>query len=100
MRAGTDRAHAYELSEESGRFAARISVPGGVDRSVMPYQEEPRDVPLQFSIDVTPDRAGGSSCRSSSQRRPRGRDRREPPPNGSRATLPASTAARSNTTPG
>src|SRR5262249_49914501 len=25
--------------------------------SVMPYQEEPRDVPLEFSIDVTPDRA-------------------------------------------
>ena len=24
----------------------------------MPYQEEPRDVPLQFSIDVAPDRAG------------------------------------------
>ena len=48
---------AYELSEESGRFAARIGIPGGVDRSVMPYQEEPRDVPLEFSIEVTPDRA-------------------------------------------
>jgi glycogen debranching enzyme len=49
--------HAYELSEESGRFAGRILVTGGVDRSVMPYQEEPRDVPLEFSIGVTPDRA-------------------------------------------
>src|SRR5262245_36287784 len=56
--AGWDAAsHAYELSEDSGRFAARILVPGAVDRSVMPYQEEPRDVPLEFSIDVTPDRA-------------------------------------------
>ena len=50
-------AQAYELSEDSGRFAARISVPGGTDRSVMPYQAEPRDVPLEFTIDVTPDRA-------------------------------------------
>jgi glycogen debranching enzyme len=56
--AGWDTAaHAYELSEESGRFAARIVVPGGVDRSLMPYQEEPRDVPLEFSIEVAPDRA-------------------------------------------
>lgn len=49
--------HAYELSEDSGRFAARVLVPGGIDHSVMPYQEEPRDVPLEFSIDVTPERA-------------------------------------------
>ncbi|MGH9348020.1 MAG: MGH1-like glycoside hydrolase domain-containing protein [Vicinamibacterales bacterium] len=50
-------ARAYELSEESGRFAARIGVPGGVDRSVMPYQEEPRDLPLEFSIEVSPEEA-------------------------------------------
>src|SRR5262245_23916261 len=56
--AGWDAAgHAYELSEDSGRFAARVSVPGGVDRSLMPYQAEPRHVPLEFTIDVTPDRA-------------------------------------------
>src|SRR5262245_17521511 len=56
--AGWDAAaHAYELSEDSGRFAGRIVVPDGVDRSVMPYQEEPRNVPLEFSIDITPDRA-------------------------------------------
>jgi glycogen debranching enzyme len=49
--------HVYELSEESGRFAGVVGVPGGTDRSVMPYQEEPRDVPLGFVIDVTPERA-------------------------------------------
>jgi glycogen debranching enzyme len=49
--------HAYELSEESGRFAARIGIPGGVDRSVMPYQEQPRDVPLEFSIEVSAEQA-------------------------------------------
>jgi glycogen debranching enzyme len=56
--AGWDaKAQAYELTEDSGRFAARIGVPGGVDRSVMPYQEEPRDVPLEFTIEVSPERA-------------------------------------------
>ena len=55
--AGWDAAaHAYDLSEDSGRFAARITVADGVDRSVMPYQAEPRDVPLEFTIDVTPER--------------------------------------------
>lgn len=52
-----EKARAYELSEDSGRFAARIGVPGGIERSVMPYQEEPRDVPLEFTIEVAPDRA-------------------------------------------
>ena len=51
------QAQAYDLTEDSGRFAARIGVPGGTDRSVMPYQEEPRDVPLEFTIDVSPERA-------------------------------------------
>ena len=47
----------YELSEETGRHVALIGVPGGTDQSVMPYQEEPRDVPFEFAIDVTPERA-------------------------------------------
>src|SRR5262245_30967208 len=55
--AGWDAAaHAYDLSEDSGRFSARVLVPDGVDHSVMPYQAEPRDAPLEFTIDLTPDR--------------------------------------------
>ncbi|MCA1583460.1 MAG: amylo-alpha-1,6-glucosidase [Acidobacteria bacterium] len=50
-------AHVYDLSEESGRFAGVVGVPGGVDRSVMPYQEEPRDVPLEFALDVSLEKA-------------------------------------------
>lgn len=54
--AGWDEtAHVYELSEESGRFAGVIGSPAARDLSVMPYQEEPRDVPLQFAIDTPPD---------------------------------------------
>ncbi len=47
----------YEITEESGRFAAVISVPQGRDRSLMPYQEEPRDVPVRFEIQSAPDEA-------------------------------------------
>jgi glycogen debranching enzyme len=50
-------ARTYELTEESGRFAAIVGVPGGVDQSVMPYQEEPRDVPFEFAVEVIPERA-------------------------------------------
>jgi glycogen debranching enzyme len=56
--AGWDAAaHIYELSEETGRFAAVVGVPGGQDRSVMPYQEEPRNVPLEFAVQISPDEA-------------------------------------------
>jgi glycogen debranching enzyme len=40
----------YELVEESGRFAAVVGAPGARDLSLMPYQEEPRDEPLQMEI--------------------------------------------------
>jgi glycogen debranching enzyme len=42
----------YTLTEESRRFAGAIAAPGARDLSLMPYQEEPRDVPLRFAIDV------------------------------------------------
>ncbi len=42
----------YLLSEESRRQAAVIGAPGLRDLSVMPYQEEPRDVPLRFELDL------------------------------------------------
>ena len=42
----------YMLGEESRRFAGAIGSPGARDLSLMPYQEEPRDVPVSFAIDV------------------------------------------------
>lgn len=48
-------ARVYDLGEETGRFAGVIGSPAARDLSVMPYQEEPRDVPLQFVIETTAD---------------------------------------------
>jgi hypothetical protein len=43
-------AHAYTLSEETGKFAAVVGSPAAMDVSIMPYQEEPRDVANRFVI--------------------------------------------------
>ncbi len=48
---------AYTLGEESRRFAAVVGSPAARDVSLMPYQEEPRDVPIRFVIDATPEQA-------------------------------------------
>src|SRR5213080_3765641 len=48
-------AHVYTLSEETGRYAGVIGCPYARDISVMPYQEEPRDVPNRFVMEVAPD---------------------------------------------
>jgi hypothetical protein len=45
-------AHVYALTEETRRYAAVIGCPFGRDASVMPYQEEPRDVPNQLVIEA------------------------------------------------
>ncbi|MGI8734292.1 MAG: amylo-alpha-1,6-glucosidase [Pyrinomonadaceae bacterium] len=42
--------HVYYITEESKRFVGMIGSPAGQDMSVMPYQEEPRDVPAHFVI--------------------------------------------------
>jgi glycogen debranching enzyme len=44
---------AYYIVEESNRFVGIIGSPVLKDVSVMPYQEEPRDVPTRFVIDLT-----------------------------------------------
>jgi glycogen debranching enzyme len=44
---------AYDITEESGKLAAIIAAPGARDLGVMPYQEEPRDVPVSFTFDPT-----------------------------------------------
>jgi len=41
-----EKEQVYSLTEESKRFAAVIGTPGARDVSLMPYQEEPRDVPV------------------------------------------------------
>jgi len=47
-----EKAHRYYITEETRRFVGVIGSPGAQDISVMPYQEEPRDVPVQFVVDV------------------------------------------------
>ncbi len=42
----------YYLVEESNRFVGAIGSPVLNDVSVMPYQEEPRDVPARFVMDL------------------------------------------------
>jgi glycogen debranching enzyme len=52
-----DSERVYALTEESRRFAAVVGSPAGRDVSLMPYQEEPRDVPVRFVIEATPRQA-------------------------------------------
>jgi glycogen debranching enzyme len=52
-------ARLYEITEETGRFAGVVGSPLAREGSLMPYQEEPRDVPVQFTIDPAAG-AGGS----------------------------------------
>jgi glycogen debranching enzyme len=50
-----EKQHVYYLTEESKRFVGMIGSPTGHDVSVMPYQEEPRDVPSRFEIETSPE---------------------------------------------
>ena len=50
-----EKAHRYYLTEESRRFVGIVGSPLARDISVMPQQEEPRDVPTQFVLDVAPE---------------------------------------------
>ncbi|QXD16598.1 amylo-alpha-1,6-glucosidase [Rhodocaloribacter litoris] len=45
----------YGIVEETGRFAGVLGAPVGRDVSIMPYQEEPRDVPNRLVFEVTPE---------------------------------------------
>jgi glycogen debranching enzyme len=55
-----EKAQLYAMVEETKRFAGVVAVPGGRDLAVMPYQEEPRDVPIRFAVDVPPEAMGRS----------------------------------------
>ena len=52
-----ESARLYTIGEETNRFVGMIGSPAARDVSVMPYQEEPRDVPARFVIDAAPDNA-------------------------------------------
>jgi glycogen debranching enzyme len=52
-----EKAHLYWITEESRKFAAVLGSPGARDVSVMPYQEEPRDLPIRFEIEMSPEEA-------------------------------------------
>lgn len=53
----SEKEQVYSITEETKRFAAVVGCPGARDLSLMPYQEEPRDVPLRFEVAVPPDAA-------------------------------------------
>jgi glycogen debranching enzyme len=42
----------YLLREESQRFVGVLGAPGARDLAVMPYQEEPKDVPIRFELEA------------------------------------------------
>ena len=44
----------YTLTEETRRFAGVIGSPLARDVSIQPYQEEPKDLPNRFELEVTP----------------------------------------------
>jgi glycogen debranching enzyme len=46
---------AFYLTEESRRFVGMVGSPAALDASSMPYQEEPRDVPARFRLEVPPE---------------------------------------------
>jgi glycogen debranching enzyme len=50
-----EKQHAYYITEESKRFVGMIGSPAARDISVMPYQEEPRDVPVRLAIEPSAD---------------------------------------------
>jgi glycogen debranching enzyme len=49
------KAHVYYVTEESKRFVGIVGSPEARDMSVMPYQEEPKDVPIRFVVETGPE---------------------------------------------
>ena len=47
-----EKEHAYYITEETRRFVGMVGSPLASDAAVMPYQEEPRDLPIRFTMDV------------------------------------------------
>ena len=53
-----EKERVYTIGEETNRFVGMIGSPAARDVSLMPYQEEPRDVPVRFVIEAAPDTDG------------------------------------------
>lgn len=51
-----ETSHTYLTGEETNRFVGIIGSPLARDLSVMPYQEEPRDIPMRFVIEAPHER--------------------------------------------
>ena len=47
-----EKERVYYVTEETRRFAGVVGSPAARDVSVMPYQEEPRDVPARFRVEI------------------------------------------------
>jgi glycogen debranching enzyme len=47
----------YFIGEETQKFFGIVGTPGAKDISLMPYQEEPKDVPVRYQINISPDEA-------------------------------------------
>jgi glycogen debranching enzyme len=54
--------HAYEITEESGRYAGVVGSPAAADASLMPYQEEPKDLPVGLTLRPESSGAGTQSA--------------------------------------
>ncbi len=47
----------YVIGEESKKFFGIVGSPGAKDVSLMPYQEEPKDVPVKYTLQISPEQA-------------------------------------------
>lgn len=47
----------YFIGEETQKFFAIVGSPNAKDVSLMPYQEEPRDVPVKYTLQISPEEA-------------------------------------------
>ena len=52
-----DKEKYYFIGEETKKFFGIVGTPNAKDVSLMPYQEEPKDVPVRYQINISPDEA-------------------------------------------
>ncbi len=52
-----DKEKYYFIGEETQKFFGIVGTPNAKDVSLMPYQEEPKDVPVRYQIQVSPEEA-------------------------------------------
>ncbi|MCY7375311.1 MAG: hypothetical protein LH472_04985 [Pyrinomonadaceae bacterium] len=48
----------YFIGEETQKFYAIVGSPGAKDVSLNPYQEEPKDIPVKYTLQISPAEAG------------------------------------------